>query len=66
MKKRPTFRGGARKSWLNRNAEESFPNLVKSNLNQIVFTMHRLIWNKTDVRLVPNQLENGKYNLISV
>ena len=25
-----------------------------------------LIWNQTDVSLVPNQLENGKYNLISV
>ena len=25
-----------------------------------------LIWNQTDVRLVPNQSENGKYNLISV
>ena len=26
----------------------------------------RLIWNQTDVLLVPNQPENGKYNLISV
>ena len=25
---------------------KSFPNLIKSNLNQIVFTMHRLIWNQ--------------------
>ena len=24
-----------------------------------------MIWNQTDVRSVPNQLENGKYNLIS-
>ena len=45
--------------------EKSFRNLNKSNRNQIVFIMHRLIWNKTDVRLVPNQSENGKYNLIS-
>ena len=41
-------------------------NLVKSNRNQIVFTFFRQIWNQTDVRLVPNQSENGKYNLISV
>ena len=25
-----------------------------------------MIWNQTDVRLDPNQLENGKYNLNSV
>ena len=30
------------------------------------FSILRLIWNQTDVRLVPNQSENGKYNLISV
>ena len=46
-------------------AGESFPNLVKSNRNRIVFTIFRLIWNQTDVRLFPNQSENGKYNLIS-
>ena len=49
--------------WLN--TEKSFRNLIKSNRHEIVFTMHRLIWNKTDIRLVPNQSENGKYNLIS-
>ena len=48
------------------NTGKSFPNLIKSNRNQIVFTMHRLIWQQTDVRLVPNLLVNGKYNLISV
>ena len=32
----------------------------------IVITIFRLIWNRTDVRLVPNQSENGKYNLISL
>ena len=46
--------------------EKYSPNLIKSNRNQIVFTMHRLIWDQTDVRLVPNQSENGKYNMISV
>ena len=46
--------------------EKSFRNLIKSYRNQIVFTMHRLIWNKTDVRLAPNHSENGKYNLLSV
>ena len=46
--------------------EKSFGNLIKSTRNQIVFTMHRLIWIQTTVRLDPNQSENGKYNLISV
>ena len=41
-------------------------NLIKSTRNQIVFTMYRLIWNQTNVRLNPNQSEKGKYNLISV
>ena len=45
--------------------QTSFRNLIKSTRNQIVFTILRLIWNRTDVRLDPNQLENGKYNLIS-
>ena len=43
------------------NTEKSFPNLIKLNSNLIVFTMHRLIWNQTDVRMVPNQSENGAY-----
>ena len=43
-----------------------FQNLIKPNVNQIVFAIFRLILNQTDVRLVPNQLENGKYNLISL
>ena len=46
--------------------EKYFWNLIKSNLNQIVFTIFRLIWNQTNVCLVPNQSENGKYYLISV
>ena len=46
--------------------EKYFRNLIELNGNQIVFIIFRLIWNQTDVRLVPNQLENGKYNLISV
>ena len=47
-------------------AEKTFRNLIKSHRNQIVFTIFQLIWNQTDVRLDPNQSENGKYNLISV
>ena len=43
-----------------------FPNLVKSIRNQIVFTIFRLIWYQTDVRLILIQSQNGKYNLISV
>ena len=45
--------------------EKSFRNLITSIRNQIVFSISRLIWNQPDVRLVPNQSENGKYNLIS-
>ena len=45
--------------------EKSFRNLIKSTRNQIPLTIFRLIWIQTDVRLVPNQSENGKYNLIS-
>ena len=46
--------------------EKSFQNHIKSNWNQIVFTIFRLKWNRTVVRLFPNQSENDKYNLISV
>ena len=35
--------------------EKSFLNLIKSTWNQIVFTIFRLIWIQTDVRLDPNQ-----------
>ena len=38
-----------------RHTEKSFRNLVKWNRNQIVFTMHRLLWNQTGFRLDPNQ-----------
>ena len=33
--------------------EKSFRNVIKSNRNQIVFIIFRLIWNQTDVRLFP-------------
>ena len=46
--------------------KKSFRNLIKSNWNQIVVTIFRLICNQTDVHMVPNQPENGNYNLISV
>ena len=45
--------------------EKYFRNLIESTRNQIVFTIFRLVWIKTEVRLDPNQSENGKYNLIS-
>ena len=44
--------------------QKYFRNLIKLNQNYIVFTIFRLIWSQTDVRLVQNQSENGKYNLI--
>ena len=39
--------------------------IIKSSWNQIVFIIFRLILIQADVRLVLNQSENGKYNLIS-
>ena len=44
--------------------EKYFRNIIKSNRNQIVFTIFQLTWRQSDVRLVPNQSENGNYNLI--
>ena len=44
-------------------------NLCEILLNQTetrLVTIFQLIWNQTDVRLVPNQSENEKYNLTSV
>ena len=46
--------------------ENYFRNLIKYDRKQIVFTIFPLIWHQTDVCLVPNQWENGKFNLISV
>ena len=57
---------GARQSVGPLYTEKYFWNLIKSNRYQIIFTIFWLIWNQTDVRCVPNQSENGKYNLISV
>ena len=41
-----------------------FWNLIELNRNQIIFTIFQLIWNETEIRLVPKQSESGKYNLI--
>ena len=68
-KSRPKIEPGSRElnpSYTLLHTEKSCRNLIKSNRNQIVFTMHRLIWNQTYFGLVPNQLENGNYNLIWV
>ena len=47
--------------------EKSFRNIIKSNTNQIVFTIFGLIGLQTDsVLLDPNQSQNAKYNLICV
>ena len=46
--------------------EKYFRKLIKSNRNQIVYTIFQLIWNQTDVCFVPNQSEGGEYNLIPV
>ena len=60
------FFGAIVESLLRSHSEKSFRILIKSNRNQIVFTIFLLISNQTDVRLVLNLSENGKYNLISV
>ena len=44
---------------------QSFRNIIKSTGNQVVFTIFWLILIQTDLRLDPNQSENGEYNLIS-
>ena len=49
-----------------KDTDKSFRNFIKSNQNQIILTIFQLIWIETNVYLVPNQSENGKYNLISV
>ena len=46
--------------------EKSLRNLIESTRNHIVFTIFQFIWSQTHVRLVPNQSENGIYNLIWV
>ena len=53
-------------SWVH--TEKYFRNLIKSNRNQIVFTIYRLIWNSKRKRpcAAPNQSENVKYNLILI
>ena len=50
----------------NNNRKQSYTqrNLIESNLNEIVFTIFRLIWIQTDFRSVLNQSEYGEYNLI--
>ena len=50
----------------NLHTEKTFQNLIKSNWNQIVFTIFQYIWDQTVVRFVPNQSENDIYNLNSV
>ena len=42
--------------------QKSFRNLIKSNGNQIVFSIFRLIWNQKNVRLVPIQSENEVFS----
>ena len=44
--------------------EKYFFESYQINRNLIVFT--GLMWNKTEFHVVPNQSENGKYNLILV
>ena len=47
--------------------DKIFRNLIKSNRNQIVFTIFRLIWNQMDIRFILNQSEKGLiiFNMIS-
>ena len=52
--------------WTQNKYIQKLKNCMKSNRNQIVFTIFWCIWNQTGVRLVPNQSENGKCYLILV
>ena len=40
--------------------------ILINQLEMIIYTIFRLIWNQTDVRLVPNHPENAKYNPILI
>ena len=52
-------------NFVSKNTNEYFWNLVKTNRNQIGFTIFWLIIsNQTDIRLVPNLSENDKYDRI--
>ena len=42
--------------------QRSFRNFIKSNQNQIVFTIFWLIWNQTDVHLV--QIQSGMFEKV--
>ena len=46
--------------------QKSSSHSYQTNPNQIEITIFLLILNQTEFRLVPNQSENGKYNLILV
>ena len=46
--------------------EKSLRNIIRLSRNQIVSTIFRLIWNRMGDCLIPNQSENGKYNMISI
>ena len=47
-------------------AEKYFPNLIKSNRNLIKFSILRMMWIHTEVRLILNQPENPRYHYILV
>ena len=61
---------GCLQSWLNISSGHAVKIDTNYNMlptrNQILFTSFRLIFNQTKSSLVPNQSENGKYNLILV
>ena len=50
--------------WKLVHTEKYFLNFVKSDPNQIVFTIFRLIYNQMLFHSAPNQSEKCKYNLI--
>ena len=58
------YRHGHLEDWKNLHTEKYFRNIIKSTRGQIVFTIFRLLWNQTDIRLVPTHSEYGKYYLI--
>ena len=48
----------------NQHTEKYFQSLIKSNRNQIVFTMHRLIWKQTDTVRLLFQINRKMVNTI--
>ena len=43
-----------------------FWNLIESERDRFVFTIFGLVWNQTNIHLVPDQSRKGECNLVSI